>query len=562
MLRRQQLTSLAASAAMAVLVACANQSMPTGGPRDKTPPTLRSSTPSDGQVNYHSREIEMVFDELVQLNDPTQQIIITPRLNKSIKAVARRNKVFIEVDEDWQDSTTYTMNFREAVGDVTEKNPAQNLKIAFSTGDYIDSLSIQGKVIHQMKDQPMAGITVGTTIYSDTFSIFKHPPQWFAQTDKKGNYLLENLKPGKYIVFAFDDKNKNLTNESRSEMYGFLTQPVQLDSNVMDTNFLLQKAENRPMAVTQTRGYKSYSNIRLSVNLRSFVVTSPETKVLACYGDEPSQIEVYPQSMPADSILISLYATDSLMQSLDTTLYIKLNPEFTFTEQFSLAIESPNLFTDRYLFSARLNFNKPLRTINFDSLYVQLDSLTALSITSENVTIDTAANRLSIERTLPRDTIEHFLHPEPTPGDSLAPPQRPKPRIIQLMLRPGAFISMAGDTSRLGTNKVQVVDPETRGIIIAQVACKTPFIIQLLDQNFKVVAEKQNVAQSRFDNLVPGTYQLRLLVDVNGNGYWDAGNFFTHTQPEPILFYHNDKDDPLISIKANWELGPLLITYE
>jgi uncharacterized protein (DUF2141 family) len=47
----------------------------------------------------------------------------------------------------------------------------------------------------------------------------------------------------------------------------------------------------------------------------------------------------------------------------------------------------------------------------------------------------------------------------------------------------------------------------------------------------------------------PGEYELRILLDDNKNGIWDAGNFFgVHKQPEKVL--------PLeikLSIRSNWE---------
>src|SRR5690606_11658235 len=105
-------------------------------------PVLLSSIPANNQTLYSDKTITLNFNEFVQLNNPNEQIIITPALVKNFKAVVRKNRVVITIDEDWKPNTTYAINFREAIQDITEKNRAQDLKLAFSTGSYIDSLSI------------------------------------------------------------------------------------------------------------------------------------------------------------------------------------------------------------------------------------------------------------------------------------------------------------------------------------------------------------------------------------------------------------------------------------
>lgn len=175
---------------------CAKQTAPTGGPKDETPPKLRESFPKHGQINFKGDRIELSFDEPIQLNNPREQIIITPSVGKDFDVTFNKNRVTIQLKRRLQENTTYTINFREAVQDLTEKNPA-NAKIAFSTGDYLDSLQISGKVIDALTEVAPKSYTVALAEYSDTFNIFKHPGAWITQTDKTGKFSLENLKPGK-----------------------------------------------------------------------------------------------------------------------------------------------------------------------------------------------------------------------------------------------------------------------------------------------------------------------------------------------------------------------------
>ena len=75
------------------------------------------------------------------------------------------------------------------------------------------------------------------------------------------------------------------------------------------------------------------------------------------------------------------------------------------------------------------------------------------------------------------------------------------------------------------------------------------FILQLLDNNYKVVQERKNDTLFSFKNLEPGAYRLRLLIDNNGNGVWEKGTPDLRTTPESV--YNHPE---MLEIRANWEL--------
>src|SRR5690606_5310957 len=94
----------------------------------------------------------------------------------------------------------------ESIQDNTEKNPARNLLLAFSTGTYIDSLSIEGNVYHLLKGIPAKAASVALYLNADTFDIFTHKPEYLTVADDDGNFQFQNLKGGPYYTYAFDDK--------------------------------------------------------------------------------------------------------------------------------------------------------------------------------------------------------------------------------------------------------------------------------------------------------------------------------------------------------------------
>src|SRR5688572_8778481 len=90
-------------------LACARQTTPTGGPKDSIPPSLESANYKRGQVNFKSKTIQLTFSETIILNYPKEQLLITPSLGDKYANKAKKNQVIITLEQDLQDSTTYSI---------------------------------------------------------------------------------------------------------------------------------------------------------------------------------------------------------------------------------------------------------------------------------------------------------------------------------------------------------------------------------------------------------------------------------------------------------------------
>src|SRR5687768_14367364 len=84
-----------------ILTGCAKQSTPTGGPKDTIPPILDTgaSFPKHNQVNVSPKTIELIFDEHIILNNPKDQILIVPDIDKKYQISAKKKNVTITLDE-------------------------------------------------------------------------------------------------------------------------------------------------------------------------------------------------------------------------------------------------------------------------------------------------------------------------------------------------------------------------------------------------------------------------------------------------------------------------------
>src|SRR5690349_709913 len=295
-----------------LLSSCAKQTAPTGGPQDTIPPILVKAYPQKQQTNFQNKKIELIFDEVIQLANPKEQIMIIPDVNKEYDITSSKKKVVLEFKNKLTDSTTYSINFRDAIQDITEKNPAVNLKVAFSTGNYIDSLSISGNAIDPLHAKDLKEITIA--LYQpDTFNIFKHKPVYLTQTDAKGNFKIENLKPGTYHIYGIEDRNRNLIADSKNESYGVLSIPIDLRENKSRISIPLIRLDSRPLKLISSRPYNTYFTIKTAKNLTHYKVT-PETDdiVISSFAEDQSVIKIYNTLEGRDSLKIQFHALDSI----------------------------------------------------------------------------------------------------------------------------------------------------------------------------------------------------------------------------------------------------------
>ncbi len=162
-----------------LLTSCANVTPPSGGPRDTITPVRLITIPLDKSINYKGKSIVMEYDERINVNKIKDQLIITPYIESDYEYTIKKNIIKLNFEEAFEDSTTYTLNFRESIQDITEKNPTKDNKFTFSTGSFIDSMTIDGYVKDLLTFDTLENIIVGIYNVNDTISIFDGTPYYF-----------------------------------------------------------------------------------------------------------------------------------------------------------------------------------------------------------------------------------------------------------------------------------------------------------------------------------------------------------------------------------------------
>ena len=114
-----------------------------------------------------------------------------------------------------------------------------------------------------------------------------------------------------------------------------------------------------------------------------------------------------------------------------------------------------------------------------------------------------------------------------------------------------AFTGLYGLSTDKVNNEFKVKTLEEYGQVFFNIAgIDTTAFVELLDAQDKVVRTVQVTdGKADFYYLAPGKYGARLVVDLNGNGIWDTGDYKNKKQPEMVYYYPQ-----LLEFKANFEL--------
>jgi hypothetical protein len=528
-------------------IACAKQSTPLGGPKDEEAPKLLSIIPQNESTNVKPNIIELEFDEYIKTETPNKQIIITPRIKKDEMVVTtNRNRVIIKLNQELEDSTTYVFNFQRSIKDITENNIPENLRLVFSTGPTIDSLTFSGNVsfILPQRDKYMTEVLVGLYTIDDTTNVLTAPPYYIGQTDSTGNFTLTNIKAGDYRAYAWHDDNNSLKAEEKQEAYGFLTDTISIQENIKDAKFYLSKADLSAFKVNRAASAGQNFDIVLSKFPIQIKIEHEDLNSSLFYRQNEKTIRLYHTTLRNDSIPVKIALTDSVGFKLDTLIYSKFENSERKNEKFEASLTSKKNFLTNI--EADIKFNKPLNEINFDSLYVKYDSASFIPISRRNVYFKDSLDRtlLSINVNIP---------------DSL------KQENFSFYAMDSTFRDIEGEyyTTKI-ENSYRKLNRETLAEEI-KVKVNTnflPILVQITDKKEEIIAEQYltETNTATFKSLEAGTYYIRAILDINKNRRWDTSNMVLNRQAEPIYYLENPaNENPRDTIiRAGWSLDVVI----
>ena len=201
-----------------LIVACAKQGYPTGGPKDVAPPTAVGAKPANETRNFAAHQFFVEFDEYVVLKNPDDNVLVSPPLSQKPEYTTKGHGVLVRLKDTLRANTTYLFQFKEAIADFTEGNLLPSYEYVFSTGEAMDTMSLGGRVIDARSGKPWKE-TVTVMAYKDpesdvvalddTIATFVQP-DFVTRCDKEGNFAFHFIPEGKYRLVSLEDNNRNL----------------------------------------------------------------------------------------------------------------------------------------------------------------------------------------------------------------------------------------------------------------------------------------------------------------------------------------------------------------
>ncbi|MEX0290101.1 MAG: Ig-like domain-containing protein [Flavobacteriaceae bacterium] len=511
------------------LLQCAKRGNPSGGPKDITPPVLIRTEPENLTTNFDAQKIRLYFDEYIRLDDIQNQLIVSPPLknNPKISPQGGASKyVEIILKDTLKENTTYTINFGQSIVDNNEGNPNSFLTYVFSTGDYIDSLTLRGVVKDAFNKEADEFVSVMLyeidTAFTDS-TIYKNPPNYITNTlDSTVIFELKNLKEGSYALIGLKDEGKNNVFDQGVDKIAFIQDTVSLPT---DSIFLLTLFKEIPDYSVPPPKFQASNRIIFGYNGGDQVIginplsVLPDTiKTRLAKEPEKDTLNYWFTPFEVDSLVFEVVNAAKEQRDTFTVKSRKLaadsliiNPShrgnINFEEGFSISANIPIIAVD----TAQISM------LNKDSTDVDF-----------KVAFDSLANKLTFK--FDKEANDNY----------------------NIEMLPGAvtdFFEASNDTINYRLSTGSYADYGNLSMNITG-AVTYPIIVQLTNDRGEVRREKYASSPSllEFSNIEPANYLVRVIFDTNENGKWDTGNYLKKVQPERVSYYPVE-----IEVRANWE---------
>lgn len=579
--------AFAAIVAMLSTVSCANIGNPTGGPRDEEPPRFVSSNPAPGSLNVDREKITLTFDELINVKDAFSKVVVSPTSRSVPRISSQGRRVTIEFDS-LVPNTTYTVDFADAIEDNNEANKLQGFAYTFSTGPVLDSLRISGRVLAARNLEPQQSMIVGVhqNLADSAFTSIRLLR--VAKTDDRGRFTIRGLAPGKYRLFALGDKDNDYIYSSPEEdmaFYDFIIEPssreaVALDSlynpltGTLDTvterlrtvflpNDVVLRSFNSELRQQYMVSYDRLDSTRVFIKFNARADTLPRLSVLG-YPDLPfpgvpeasrkldslvwwlpprlveqDSLQIAVSYVRSDQNLVKTPVTDTL-DFFTRKLVPTKKPKKKDNKRISAADSIAALTFDFKVTSPTsheiyqpVSFESPVPLELFDSTAVHLSMLV-------DTIYQPVAARFNISRP---DSLQPRRLTLDYPWDY---GMKYRMEIDTL-----AATDIYGKVSRPLTYDFTVKGEGDYCSLLFHITGigEMPAFVELLNSSDAVqrtAAVKSGDAYFPF--LAPGRYYARIVIDENGNGEYDTGNYMSGLQPELAYYYPK-----AINIKKNWD---------
>ena len=512
------------------LASCAKRGSITGGMKDTIAPVLKMSFPKNFNTNFKGSEIKLEFDEYIKLKNLNKQLIISPPMKQEplILPTTASKYMTIKIKDTLQPNTTYSFNFGQSIADNNEGNTLNQFKYVFSTGSYIDSLSIEGKVKSAIDKEVESFVSIMLYEVNESFKdsiIYKETPRYITNTlDSLKTFRLENLKAGKYLLLAMKDQNNNNKYNPKTDKIGFYKEFITVPSDtIYELELFKEVLPFNAFKPTQASGNRlliGYEGDINQVQSRPKIVLKKNNEIL------PTIVTQFPKK---DSLQIWFkpLKADSLAVAITKDKYTK---EFT----FKIKDQKKDTLNITALYSGTLHFRNRF-TLETATPLVKFDNSKMRLINKDSIAVAFTTEYDEFNQKL-------FFDFKKEPSEKYT-----------FTILPGALTDFFEKSNDTLSYKVSTLNTADYGNIIVKLqnVKKFPVIVELTDSKGDVLASEYAESNSTvyFNLLEPAQFTLRAIYDTNKNKVYDTGNYIEKQAPEEVIYFSKE-----IDVRPNWDV--------
>ena len=585
-------------AVLAMVCSCAKMGQPDGGWYDETPPAIVRTSPADQGVNIKAKKINIYFNEYIQVDNPTEKVVISPPQIEQAEIKPSGKKIEVELKDSLKPNTTYTIDFSDAISDNNENNPLGNYTFTFSTGDHIDTMQVAGYVLNAENLEPIKGILVGLyNNLSDTI-FTKEPMLRVSRTDSRGHFVIKGVAPGDYRIYALQDADNNYYFNQKSEQLAFThdiitptfkpdirqdtlwRDSLHIDSiaRVPYTHFLPDNIVLRAFTEVQTDRYLIKSE-RNEPDHFTLFFSYGDSLLPQIRGLNVNEHDAFITELSEKRDTITYWLRDTMLVNQDT---LRMELKYMATDTLGvLRLQTDTMdILSKQPYEKRMKQkqdkyeewkkkqerakkrDKPYETEMPAELLEPKYNVASEPNPDQNITIEMPAPLAKVDT-----SCVHLYSKYDTLWYRSPFVLRPKEgvnRTYELLgeWRPGieysleidtmAFTDIYGKTTAPFKQGFKVKTEDSYATLMFDITgmADTTVVVQLLNTSDAMVKETSTTnGRAEFYYIKPGTYYARMYVDSNKNGKWDTGDYAADRQAE-TTYYYPEK----IECKEKWDL--------
>jgi uncharacterized protein (DUF2141 family) len=520
------------------LIQCAQIVSPAGGPKDIAPPRAVKYIPDSAKVNFAAKRVTVSFDEYIQLNELQKQLVISPPMKVQPEIKIKGKSLYIEIEDTLKKNVTYSINFGEAIKDITENNVLSNFSYLFSTGDHIDTLSVSGMVKYAQDMKTEKGILVMIYDTHEDSVPCKKLPSYYTKTREDGSYKISNIRPGTYKIFALKDANANYIYDLPTEEIAFSDTLITVSKN-RSLNLFLFREEPKMQRLLKAY-FPEHGHLFLS-----FAKPSDESFKFNFFSQEPKQNVVYEYSKNNDTL--HFWFADDLKDTMKIQLVqgekildtVRIKP-------IPVDVSGNSGRGDKWGLKVSLNMKMavPFDLNRNSEIYLSHPLLSA----KKDPKISFKRDSMDISSVFTSVNFEKYKYKRRIPIDSSKAKEN---ATYHLFIPPGTFTDIFGltnDTVKLDFKSQEEKNYGTLKLKL-KMSIRINYILQLLNDRGEIyLYTSSDKGVFTYEFLPPGAYRLRIIYDKNGDGKWTTGNYLMKKKPETVIYY----PAPL-NIRSSWE---------